>query len=305
MWVNSSLSVAGLLRLTGACALLCLPAWVWASPPAAEQPLPLWAQAAPGALGTAPDDVPTLTPFYPGSGTATGAAMIVCPGGGYANLAEHEGKPVAQWLNTLGITAFVLKYRLGPRYHHPVELEDAQRAIRTVRANAVAWGLDPHRIGILGFSAGGHLTTTAATHFDAGDPHAADPVARVSSRPDLQIPIYPVVSMGPLGHAGSRTNLLGPSPAPALVTLLSNELQVTPETPPAFIVHTADDHVVPVENSLMYAAALHKAGVSVELHIFQHGPHGFGLGGGDPVLSTWPHLCALWLETQGWATVGP
>jgi len=293
------------LRLGGVCAALwCLPflAGAQAPLPTAGQPMPLWPQAAPGALGTAPEDIPTLTPFYPATGTSTGAAMIVCPGGGYGMLAAHEGKPVAQWLNTLGITAFVLKYRLGPRYHHPVELEDAQRAIRTVRANAAAWGLDPHRVGILGFSAGGHLTTSAATHFDAGDAAAVDPIARVSSRPDLQIPIYPVVSMGPLGHAGSRTNLLGPSPAPALVTLLSNELQVTADTPPAFIVHTADDHVVPVENSLMYAEALRKAGVAFELHIFQHGPHGFGLGGNDPVLATWPHLCALWLKAQGWGT---
>ena len=159
--------------------------------------------------------------------------MIVCPGGGYGFLASHEGPDVAEWLNTLGVTAFVLKYRLGPRYHHPAMLNDAQRAIRTVRSKAEEWKLDPHRIGIMGFSAGGHLTSTAVTHFDDGNSAATDPIDRVSCRPDLGVLVYPVISLNPpFGHMGSRNNLLGSSPPQDLVDLLSSDKQVTANTPP-------------------------------------------------------------------------
>ena len=264
-----------------------------------EEPILLWPNGAPGALGKEPADIPTLTPYFPSKEKATGAAIVVCPGGGYSHLADHEGRPVAEWLNTLGITAFVLKYRLGPRYHHPAPLLDAARAIRTVRARATEWQLDPNRIGILGFSAGGHLASTAGTHFDAGQAGAAEPIERVSSRPDLMILIYPVITMREFTHAGSRRMLLGDNPPEELVKLLSNDEQVTKETPPAFLVHTADDPGVPVENSLRFAEALRRVRVPVEIHIYEHGPHGFGLGGKDPILSTWPQRCAEWLRMHG------
>jgi acetyl esterase/lipase len=264
------------------------------------QPIRLWDGDAPGAVGTADVDLPTLTPFVVDRSKGSGAAFIVCPGGGYQHLAPHEGAPVAEWFNSLGIDAFVLKYRLGPTYHHPVEIEDVQRAIRLVRAHASEWGIDPHRIGVLGFSAGGHLASTAATHFDSGNSAAADPVDRVSCRPDLAILIYPVISMSnTYVHSGSRLNLLGEHPDPELMKFLSSDLQVTSNTPPCFLVHGADDHVVPVENSLLFAMACHKNKVPFELHIFEHGPNGFGLGGSDRELSSWPSMAGNWLERNG------
>jgi acetyl esterase/lipase len=265
----------------------------------AEKSIALWPAGAPGAIGNEPDDIPTLTPYLPPKGKANGAAIIVCPGGGYSRLADHEGRPVAEWLNTIGITAFVLKYRHGPRYHHPAPFRDAQRAIRMLRASASAWQIDPKRIGILGFSAGGHLASTVGTHFGPGQRDDADPIERVSSRPDVMILIYPVITMGPLTHSGSKRQLLGENPSDELITLLSNELQVTKDTPPTFLVHTANDAGVPVENSLRFADALRKAGVPFELHIYERGRHGFGLGGNDPILSTWPRRCADWLRLQG------
>lgn len=265
--------------------------------------LHLWEDGAPGALGSADADVPTLTIYRPDPETANGAAVVVCPGGGYGMLADHEGKPVALWLNTLGVTGCVLKYRLGPRYHHPVMLQDISRALRLVRTRSHDWSLDPQRLGVLGFSAGGHLASTAETHFDSGDPAATDPIDRVSSRPDFAILVYPVITMlAPYTHEGSRENLLGRQPSQELIELLSNERQVTPRTPATFLVHTADDGAVPVENSLMFASALRKAGVPFELHVFQHGPHGFGLAGGDPVLGAWPGLCAHWMRANGFLT---
>jgi acetyl esterase/lipase len=262
---------------------------------------PLWKGSAPGAQGTAPEDVPTLTRFLPAPERATGAAVVVAPGGGYTHLAmDHEGVVVARWLNSIGIAAFVLKYRLGPKYHHPVELGDAQRALRTVRSRAAEWRVDPARIGILGFSAGGHLASSASTHFDAGDPRASDPIDRVSSRPDFSILIYPVITLeDPYAHRGSRENLLGKDADPALVWSLSSERQVTPKTPPTFLVHTSDDATVPVENSLMYYRALRAAGVPAELHVFETGPHGFGTAPGNPLLSQWPSLAESWMRQRG------
>jgi len=257
----------------------------------------LWDGDAPGARGSDDADVPTLTPFLLPPAKAGGAAFIVCPGGAYGHLAPHEGAPVAQWLNTLGIHAFVLKYRLGPKYHHPAEMLDVQRAIRLLRCRAEQWHLDPNRIGIVGFSAGGHLASTAATHFDNGIADDPDPINRVGSRPDLAILAYPVISMtGPYVHAESRRNLLGNNPDPDLELLLSNDRQVTAQTPPCFIIHTADDRTVPVENSLLFAIACRQYKVPVELHVFEHGPHGFGLGGKDPVLDAWPAMAAQWLR---------
>ena len=285
-----------LLRLLILLPLLIVP-MVKATPP--ETPIVLWPSGAPGAVGNEPVDIPTLTPFLPPKDKRTGAAIIVCPGGGYTHLADHEGRPVAEWLNSLGITAFVLKYRLGPRYHHPSMMQDAGRAIRIVRSRAAEWGLDPQRIGILGFSAGGHLASTAGTHFDSGKADASDPIERVSSRPSLMILIYPVITMKEKTHAGSKKNLLGEAPTPELITLLSNEEQVTGETPPAFLVHTMTDTAVPVENSLNFITALRKSGVPFEFHLYERGPHGFGLGQKDPVLATWPDRCADWLRLHG------
>ena len=260
----------------------------------------LYSGDVPGAKGTEDADIPTISIYSPLPGRATGAAIVVCPGGGYGGLAPHEGKPIAEWLTTLGVTGVVLKYRLGPRYHHPIMKNDVGRAIRLVRANAAEWKLDPQRIGVLGFSAGGHLASTAATHFDDGAPGAIDPIDRVSSRPDAAILVYPVITMTePYTHRGSRQNLLGENPTRGLIDLLSNEKQVTEKTPPVFLVHSADDAAVPLENSLLFAMACRKAHVSVELHAFEHGPHGFGLGGADPALGTWPGLCATWLDRRG------
>jgi acetyl esterase/lipase len=264
-----------------------------------ETPIVLWPSGAPGAVGNEPIDIPTLTPYLPAKDKMSGAAIIVCPGGGYTHLADHEGRPVAEWLNSLGITAFVLKYRLGPRYHHPSMMQDAARAIRIVRSRAAEWGLDPQRIGILGFSAGGHLASTAGTHFDSGKVDASDPIERVSSRPSLMVLIYPVITMKEKTHAGSKKNLLGEAPTPELITLLSNEEQVTKETPPAFLVHTMTDTAVPVENSLNFVTALRKFGVPFEFHLYERGPHGFGLGQKDPILATWPDRCADWLRLHG------
>ncbi len=259
----------------------------------------LWPEGAAGAVGNEAVDKPKLTVYRAEGGN--GAAVVVCPGGGYGRLAaDHEGKQVAEWLNTLGVSAFVLQYRLGPRYRHPAPLQDAQRAIRMVRARAAAWGVDPSRIGIMGFSAGGHLASTAATHFDAGEASADDPVARAPSRPDFAVLVYPVISMQDgVTHAGSRQNLLGESPDPALVELLSNERQVTPRTPPSFLFHTADDPAVPAANSILFFEALRRAGVPAELHVFAHGAHGLGLAPSDPALSPWPKLCALWMKGLG------
>jgi acetyl esterase/lipase len=225
---------------------------------------------------------------------------VVCPGGGYARLADHEGHNVAVWLNGIGVTAAVLKYRLGPRYRHPAPLQDVARAIRTVRARAKDWGVNPGRIGVIGFSAGGHLASTVATQFDAGDAAAADPVERFSSRPDVAVLAYPVISMeARIAHAGSRNNLLGPNPSADLVQALSTDRRVTARTPPTFLFHTVDDAVVLVENSLQFAAALRGAKVPYELHVFETGRHGVGLALDDPVLSAWPRLLGSWLRARG------
>lgn len=270
-------------------------------PPLPERIL-LWPNGAPGALGSAEADQPLLTAFPIGGPQHVRTAVIVFPGGGYVNLAfDHEGTQVAAWLNSYGITAFVLRYRLGPRYHHPIELGDAQRAIRWVRAHANKYDFDPARIGIWGFSAGGHLASTAATHFDSGDASSSDPVDRQSSRPDFVILAYPVITMeGPYVHQGSRTALLGQDYDPALAASLSNQKQVSEDTPPTFLFHTSDDKVVPVQNSIEYYLALRAAGVPAEMHIFQSGPHGVGLARDKPDLSTWPDLVAAWLKANHW-----
>lgn len=297
------LTSLSLLLVGAGIAAICAPGSdqaVQGPPAAAHQTIQLWAAAAPGALGTEEQDIPTLTVFPAPREIATGSAVVICPGGGYGGLAPHEGAPIAEWLNGLGVSAFVLRYRLGPRYHHPVMLGDVARAIRTVRSRASEWSIDPTRIGVMGSSAGGHLASTIATHFDDGNAHADDPIDRAGSRPDLAILLYPVVTMKePYTHLGSRANLMGENPSEALINLLSNETQVTPRTPPIFILHTADDPVVPVENALLLALALRKAGVPFDLHIYEHGPHGVGLAATDPVLHEWTAACAHWLGVRG------
>jgi acetyl esterase/lipase len=217
-------------------------------------------------------------------------------------LAPHEGHDYALWLNQHGVTAFVLKYRLGSAgYRHPRMLEDASRALRLVRNRAAEWEVDPKRIGIMGSSAGGHLASTLLTHFDAGNPGASDPVDRESSRPDLGILCYPVITLREFTHQGSKKNLLGENPAPELVWLLSNELQVTPQTPPTFLWHTVEDSAVPVENSLQFAAALRKAGVPFALHVYEKGRHGIGLVDKPPFgkAHPWAADCLFWLRERG------
>lgn len=278
-------------------AIGALLAYAQASGPKVEL---LWPDGAPGAAGNEDADRPTLTIYLPSTG-GVGTGVVVCPGGGYGTLAmDHEGRQIAEWLNQRGVAAFVLKYRLGPRYRHPAPLQDAQRAVRFVRLRAEEFGIGPDRIGIWGFSAGGHLASTAGTHFDAGDPQAADRIDRMSSRPDFMILAYPVISFTTeYTHRGSRNNLLGPNPDPQLVENLSNEKQVTPQTPPAFLFHTDEDKGVPPENSILFYLALRKAGVPAELHVYQRGKHGVGLAPQDPVLSTWPDRLDGWLRTRG------
>jgi acetyl esterase/lipase len=271
-----------------------------------EQPetFTLWSDKAPGALGDEERDKPTLSVYRTWRNQGNGTAVIIAPGGGYGALAtNHEGRQVASWLNAMGVTAFVLKYRLGPRYHHPVQLGDAQRAIRLVRSRAQEFGIAADRIGMMGFSAGGHLTATAGTHFDSGNSQTADPIDRLSSRPDFLILGYPVITFtAPFAHQGSVKNLLGENPDPKLINDMSNELQVSAQTPPTFLFHTSNDAAVPVENSVAFYLALRKAGVAAEMHIFESGPHGVGLDLGNPTLGEWPKLLANWLRARGLLT---
>ena len=284
---------------------------VGASAPAQQPPAPpilqepqmilLWPNGAPGAQGTDDRDKPAITVYMPPNTTGPMTAVIVAPGGSYRALAANlEGRAPANYFNTLGVAAFVLRYRLGPQYHHPIQLGDAQRAIRTVRARAAEWHIAPDRIGMMGFSAGGHLASSASTHFDAGKAESPDPIDRVSSRPDFAILGYPVVSLiEPWTHQGSKTNLLGDAPDPALARSLSSETQVTSSTPPTFIYQTNADTTTPAENAVSYYLALRKAGVPGELHIFKDGRHGSGLGMTDPALSEWPKLLTNWLRASG------
>ncbi len=288
------------MKLTGTL-LLCL-MHVTFNAISAQSPLPLWPEGAPGALGTSTNDIPTLTPFLPAVGTASGAAVVICPGGGYGGLANHEGADYALFLNQHGVTAFVLKYRLGSHgYRHPRMLQDAQRAIRLVRARAAEWNIDPKRVGIMGSSAGGHLASTAVTHFDSGNASAGDAVERQSSRPDLGILCYPVITMGTNTHQGSKNNLLGKEPSAELVELLSNEKQVTRETPPCFVWHTWEDKAVKVENCLEFVAALQRNGVPFDLHVYQKGRHGIGLNDKPPFANVhpWGKDLVFWLKEQG------
>lgn len=268
------------------------------------QTFSLWEHGAPGAQGSAPEDVPTITAFVPMDPTRSGTAVLIAPGGSYHMLASnHEGRQVANWFNAMNVTAFVLKYRLGPKYHNPIELQDAQRAMRWVRAHAAQYGYDPNRVGMMGFSAGGHLTSTVGTHFDDGNPAASDPIDRVSCKPNFLILGYPVITMlPPYAHEGSVTNLLGDNSSTEQRKQMSSELHVTAQTPPTFLLSTTGDGLVPVENTVMFYMALRKAGVPAEMHVFEKGPHGVGLDLADPVLGVWPTLLSNWLRERGLLT---
>ena len=248
----------------------------------------LWKGGAPGAVGEEEADKPTLAIYLPKT-NAVPTGVVVCPGGGYMRLSmDHEGDQIAKWLNSMGVAAFVLKYRLGPRYHHPAMINDAQQAIRIVRSRAQEFGISPDRIGIWGFSAGGHLASTASTHFTA------------ETRPGFAILTYPVISFTTkYVHTGSLNALLGKEPDAQLVASLSNETQVTKDTPPTFLVHANDDASVPPENSILYYLALRSAGVPAEMHIYARGGHGFGLGQTDVALSSWSGRLASWLQIRG------
>jgi acetyl esterase/lipase len=263
---------------------------------------PLWPKGAPGHVD-GDKDRPNLTIFLPPGDKANGCAVVVCPGGGYGALAEgHEGKDIAKWLNDRGVAAFMLRYRIAqkdrPGPLHPYPLMDAQRAIRTVRARAKEFGIDPARVGIWGFSAGGHLASTAATHFDAGK-NDGDEIDKVSCRPDFAILCYPVITFSDATHKGSRNNLIGAKPDPELVKLYSNELHVTKETPPIFLFHTEEDKAVPIANSQLFAEACRKANVPVHLVTFEKGTHGVGLAPNDPILSKWPEKLEEWMKERG------
>jgi acetyl esterase/lipase len=245
---------------------------------------------------------PDIAVFLPSAKNATGEAVIICPGGGYGILAyDWEGSDIARWLNSEGIAAFVLKYRLpGAKSNivaHKSPLMDAQRAMRLVRFHAEKWHVDPTRVGVMGFSAGGHLASTLSTHFDSGDPQSDDPVERLSCRPDFSILVYPVISFTKeYTHVGSRENLLGKDADPDLVKHFSNELQITADTPPAILIHSRNDEGVPVENSIVYYHALQKLGINSELHIYPYGGHGYSLAIGRGHLSTWPDRVVEWIR---------
>ncbi len=270
---------------------------------AAEKPTvqPLWPDGVPMKTAEQTAEEPMMSIYLPAPEKNTGAAVVIYPGGGYSGLAtDHEGKQIAEWLNDNGIAGIITTYRRGKGSQHPVPLTDAQHAIRTVRYNAEKWNIDPDRIGVIGFSAGGHLASTTGTHFDLGNPDAQDPIEKMSCRPDFMLLIYPVISLNSeYTHQGSKRNLLGENPDPVLVEKFSNNQSITQDTPPTFLAHTNEDTGVPSENSVLFYLGLRKAGVPAEMHIFEKGRHGLGLGPKDMAFRYWPMLCIEWLKTRG------
>ena len=265
-----------------------------ASSPAAEKPIVLWPKGAPGALGSTAKDVPTLTPYVPAK--ATGAAMLLIPGGSYSGIYEGQAEPFALWLNEQGLTVFVLRYRLGSAgYRYPSQLQDAVEAMRQIRAAAAGWKIDPHRLGVMGFSAGGHLVSTLIDRPEDGDVPGQSAAPQESPHPDLAILCYPVISMITKPHAASRKNLIGDKPSEDLIRKTSSELQVHPGLPPCFLWHTCEDKLVPVEHAQLYAAALHQNGIPYEFHLYQHGDHGTGLIGTN---HPWFNDLLFWLRAQ-------
>ncbi|HZP07078.1 MAG TPA: alpha/beta hydrolase [Terracidiphilus sp.] len=279
-------------------AFLIVYLWVSVLIAQSQTPTPLWPGGAPGARGTTDSDNPKITIYLPKERN-TGTGVLIFPGGSYAFLAmDHEGRQIAEWLNNLGVAAFVVQYRVAP-YHHPVEINDAKRAMRYVRWHATEYKIAPERIGVWGFSAGGHLASTLGTHYDYGDPSSPDPIESVSSRPDFMVLAYPVID--PLASAAkdSFDNLLGKGADPALVRELSNDLHVNAQTPPTFLMAAGDDQAVSPECALNFYSALLKAGVPAELHIYESGGHGFGLGSTNPRVSSWSQRLAEWLRDRG------
>jgi acetyl esterase/lipase len=279
-----------------------------------EQEILLWPEGHAANQGDAPKFVgtlewmervtrsPAVTPFLPDSVKRNGTAVVICPGGGYSGLAmEKEGLEVGRWMQKRGIAGVVLRYRCGGgKNQQPVPLEDAQRAIRLVRSRAAEWGIDPLRVGILGFSAGGHLASTAATMFTEGNASSADPIEKQSSRPDFAVLVYPVISMEEgVTHGGSRKNLLGENASDELVGHWSTYRRVTDKTPPTFLIHAGDDEAVPVKNALLFYEALVARKVPAELHVFEAGGHGFGMLRGDRPADKWPELLEPWLASHG------
>jgi len=275
------------------------------------QPVPIWPEGVPGAIaGGGPETVvdgrisnvhePSLTPYLVPAGVRPATAVIVCPGGGYNLLAaDHEGRAVAEWLNSIGVSAFVLKYRLK-EYGHPAPLRDVLRAVRLLRSDAPRWGIASDRIGVLGFSAGGHLAASAGTLFDEADGRTGATLDAVSARPDFLVLIYPVIRLtGPYAHTGSGRSLLGAQATPETLERYSLDSRVTKDTPPAFLVHGGTDTAVPPENSVLFSLALRREGVPAELHLYQAGPHGIGLRPGYGPMSDWPKRCAEWMAAKG------
>jgi acetyl esterase/lipase len=296
---TARLIVVSSIFLTAAGVAIC--AQDWMAPVGTPKTEMLWPNGAPGARGTTDADIPALTIYLPAKPQATGAGIVICPGGGYGALAmDHEGHEVARWFTSRGVAAFILKYRLGPRYHHPAMLQDVLRAIRVVRSRAAEFNIKADRVGIMGFSAGGHLASSAATLFDHPDGKVADGLESVSSRPDFAVLAYPVILMGQeQAHKGSQRNLLGENPPTELMARLSTDLQVTARTPPTFIFQTDADAGVPAENAVKFYLALRKAGVPAELHVYQKGVHGVGMAPGDRELSTWMERLLGWLRVSG------
>jgi len=266
--------------------------------------LPLWTGPAPHSRGETPNDIPTLTVFLPAKSSGPTSALIVCPGGAYEHLAgDYEGAHNARWFQERGVASFVLKYRLPSKgYRHPVPLLDVQRAVRLVRSHAKEWNVNPDKLGIMGFSAGGHLCSTLITHFDSGNPQAADPVDRSGCRPDFAVLVYPVITLDDrFTHKDSKAYLLGPDPDASLIASLSSETQVTAQTPPTVLIHSLDDLSVPIDNSRLMFAALQKAGVPSALHEYPTGSHGFGYTPGVPNrVVGWLDKAHAWLQSQGW-----
>jgi acetyl esterase/lipase len=297
--LRRSVLLSALIALVASSAPLHAADGTPATPIPTPTAIPLWTENVPGSLGQRPQDSPTLTAYLPDPAQRNGASILVLPGGGYASLAAHEGQAYAEWFAAHGVTAYVLKYRLGTSgYHHPAMLQDAARGLRLVRSFAKRDGLDPARVGIIGSSAGGHIAATLLTHFDAGNAVAADSVERESSRPDVGVLCYAVITMGEFTHAGSKKNLLGENPPPELLKDMSNELQVTAQTPPCFLWSTFEDKTVPVENTLLFASALRRAGVPFSLHIYEKGPHGLGLGRAGRPAPPWADECLFWLKER-------
>lgn len=277
----------------------------------AQTVIPLWPEGVPGLRADAAPDkdtpthsqaihTPSMTLYPAPKKNNTGTAVVVCPGGGYSRLSmDNEGRKVAAWLNSIGVSAFVLKYRLK-EYGQPAPLRDVLRALRIARAQAADFNIKPDRIGVLGFSAGGHLASCATTLYDHADGRTGAKLDAVSARPDFSVLVYPVISMREIAHKGSRENLLGKNPPSKLVTQYSTDEQITKDTPPVFLVGGTDDRTVPVENSVRFYLALRKAGVPAEMHLYQKAAHGFGMKPNMGPPSSWPQRCEDWMRLNGW-----